>query len=146
MLKESTAEVKVRYAETDQMGVVYHANYLVWLEIGRESFLAQVLKKDYLDLERVNIISPVTSLQVKYIKSAVYGDVVTIKTSVKKFSPIRVTYYYKLFNKNDELLLTAETELVCVHKETFKVINMKKELPSWYSEYFKYMEEFHAEN
>lgn len=133
------ATLKVRYAETDQMGVVYHANYIVWLELGRESFLEQVLKKDYIELEERRIVAPITEVNVKYIKSAKYGDEITIHTWAAKATPLRVTYHYELYNQRDELLARAETQGVCVDKEQFKVINMKKEIPDWYDAYQQFM-------
>lgn len=129
------ATLKVRYAETDQMGVVYHANYIIWLELGRESFLTQVLQKDYLELEEKNIVAPITEVNVKYIKSAKYGDEITIHTWAAKATPLRVTYHYELYNQHGELLARAETQGVCVEKEGFKLINMKKEVPDWHEAY-----------
>lgn len=134
------ATLQVRYAETDQMGVVYHANYLIWLELGRDSFLTQVLKKDYVALEEMEIVAPITEVNVKYIKSAKYGDQITIHTWAAKATPLRVTYHYELYNQNGELLARAETQGVCVEKTTFKLINMKKTIPDWYESYQQFIE------
>lgn len=133
------AKLSVRYAETDQMGVVYHANYIVWLELGRESFLQQVLQKNYLDLEKQNIVAPITEVNVKYIKSAKYGDEITIHTWAVKATPLRVVYHYELFNQEGELLARAETQGVCVDKTTFQLINMKKSTPDWYEAYQQFL-------
>lgn len=133
------ATLKVRYAETDQMGVVYHANYIIWLELGRESFLEQILQKDYMELEEKDIIAPITEVNVKYIKSAKYGDTITIHTWASKATPLRVAYTYEIFNQHGELLAKAETHGVCVEKETFKLINMKKETPDWYEAYQQFI-------
>lgn len=133
------AKLKVRYAETDQMGVVYHANYIVWLELGRESFLEQILKKDYIELEKKGIVAPITEVNVKYIKSAKYGDEITIHTWAAKATPLRVTYHYELYNQNGELLARAETQGVCVEKDQFKLVNMKKEAADWYEAYQQFI-------
>lgn len=137
--KYGVATLQVRYAETDQMGVVYHANYAIWLELGRESFLTQILQKDYLELEERDIIAPITELNIKYIKSAKYGDEITIHTWAVKASALRVTYHYELYNQHGELLAKAETQGVCVKKETFQLVNMKKETPEWYDAYQQFI-------
>ncbi len=64
----SQKEIEVRYAETDQMGIVYHANYLIWLEIGRAHFIQQ-LGFQYTDMEKQGIVSPVIDLQISYKKT-----------------------------------------------------------------------------
>lgn len=133
------ATLKVRYAETDQMGVVYHANYIVWLELGREAFLDQVLQKDYIELEAQNIVAPITEVNVKYIRPAKYGDTITIHTWAAKATPLRVVYHYEIFNQDGELLAKAETQGVCVEKESFTLINMKKSVPDWYDAYQQFI-------
>lgn len=136
------ATLNVRYAETDQMGVVYHANYLIWLELGRDSFLTQVLQKNYIELEEKNIIAPITEVNVKYIKPAKYGDEITIHTWVAKVTPLRVVYHYELYNQNEELLARAETQGVCVEKETFKLVNIEKSAHDWYDAYQNFMKKY----
>src|SRR5699024_6918057 len=71
--------IEVRYAETDQMGVVYNANYLIWFEIGLTKLIEQ-LEFQYEEMEKDNIISPVIDVKVQYKKPAIYGDTVTILT------------------------------------------------------------------
>lgn len=129
----------VRYAETDQMGVVYHANYVIWLELGRESFLAQVLNKKYTELEAMDIVAPITEVNVKYKKPAKYGDAITIHTWANSATALRVVYHYHIYNQSGELLASAKTEGVCVNKDTFQLINMKKSVPDWYAAYQQFI-------
>src|SRR5699024_9719830 len=79
MLDINKTKIEVRYQETDQMGVVYHANYLVWFEIGRSKYIDQ-LGFNYVEMEKDNIVSPVIDLQISYKRPATYGDTVTIFT------------------------------------------------------------------
>ncbi len=78
-------EVEIRYAETDQMGVVYHSNYLVWLELGRTK-LIQDLGFSYVEMEKEGIISPVLDLQISYRKAMRYGEKAIVKTWVDTVS------------------------------------------------------------
>ncbi|MBU5860976.1 acyl-CoA thioesterase, partial [Vibrio cholerae O1] len=76
-------------AETDQMGVVYHANYLVWMEVGRTK-LIEDLGFRYADMEKDGILSPVIDIQISYKKPARYGETVTVKTWVDAYDGLRV--------------------------------------------------------
>src|SRR5690625_5397224 len=72
-LNKIRTQIEVRYQETDQMGVVYHANYLVWFEIGRTKFI-ESLGFNYADMEAHNVVSPVTNVNVSYKYPVQYGD------------------------------------------------------------------------
>lgn len=127
-------KVEVRYQETDQMGVVYHANYLVWFEIGRTKFIEQLGFK-YAEMEQNNIVSPVVDLQISYKRPAIYGDVLTIFTWLEKYSGIRTTYGYRIENKQNEILVTGTSDHVIVDKETFKPLQLRKVYPEWHQAY-----------
>lgn len=122
--------IEVRYQETDQMGIVYHANYLIWFEIGRTKFIEQLGFK-YAEMEKENIVSPVADLQIKYIKPAKYGDHITIETSLKVYNGIRTVYKYNIYNQNNELLARGTSTHVVVEKESFKLIRLKNVNPLW---------------
>jgi acyl-CoA thioester hydrolase len=130
----SEKKIDVRYAETDQMGVVYHANYLVWLELGRTQ-LIQDLGLSYVKMEEDGIVAPVLDLQISYKKPFRYGDIATVKTWIKSVSPLRVVYGYEILNQHGDLCVTAETTNVCVKKEGFRPISLKKQYPEWYAIY-----------
>nr|WP_246596134.1 thioesterase family protein [Bacillus alkalicola] len=126
--------IPVRYAETDQMGVVYHANYLVWCEIGRTKLIEDLGFK-YADMEKEGILSPVTSLQMNYKSPAKYGEKVMIETWIEKYNGIRVTYGYEIYNSAGETCLTGTSEHVLVNKETFRPVSIKKHFPDWHKVY-----------
>ncbi|GAA3323991.1 hypothetical protein GCM10020331_050080 [Ectobacillus funiculus] len=90
--------VEVRYAETDQMGVVYHANYVIWLELGRTQ-LIEDLGLSYVEMEKQGIVSPVLDLQVTYRKAMRYGERALVKTWIEALNPLRVVYGYEVYNE-----------------------------------------------
>src|SRR5699024_3161853 len=90
-----------RYAETDRMGVVYHANYLIWFEIGRTKLIEQ-LGLQYAEMEKDNIISPVIDVKVQYKKPARYGDTVTILTGWDDYNGLRTFHGYGVMNAQDD--------------------------------------------
>jgi acyl-CoA thioester hydrolase len=130
----STKEVEVRYAETDQMGVVYHANYLVWMELGRTK-LIQDLGFNYAEMEKDGIISPVLDIQVSYKKPLRYGEVAKVQTWIEEYDGLRVSYGYEIYTQEEELAVTAISKHVCVKKDTFRPISIKKLYPDWHNAY-----------
>jgi len=110
-------KIKVRYAETDQMGFVYHGNYAQYLEIGRLEWLSS-LGISYKEMESNNVILYVVELSVKYIKSAYYGDTLTVYTSLLKQPTASIEFNYEIHNSSGELLTTGHTKLVFINKES----------------------------
>jgi acyl-CoA thioester hydrolase len=102
---------RVRYGETDQMGVVYHGNYAQYLEMGRISWLRS-FNLSYKEMEESGVMLPVISLQVYYKKSALFDDVLTLKTYLKKTPSVRIEFEYTLMNQNNEIVAEANTVLV----------------------------------
>jgi acyl-CoA thioester hydrolase len=109
--------VRVRYAETDQMGVVHHGNYPTFLEEARTAWLRE-MGISYKKMEASGIGLPITSVSIKYKKSALYDDVLTIKTTLNKIPSVRLEFDYEIYNEAQELLVTAKTELVFINMET----------------------------
>lgn len=104
----STSTIRVRYAETDMMGVVYHGSYTPWLEVARtDLFRAQGLS--YRDLEAAGYRLPVLSLEVKYHRPAVYDDEIEITVRLTEPPRLRIRLSYEL-RRAEELLATASTE------------------------------------
>ncbi|WP_096154525.1 MULTISPECIES: acyl-CoA thioesterase [Bacillus] len=132
----STKEIEVRYAETDQMGVVYHANYLVWMELGRTQLIKD-LGFSYAQMEIDGIISPVIDIQVSYKKPLKYGEVATIGTWIEKYDGFRSVYGYEVLTPSGEVAIIATSSHVCVNKETFRPIKFKKVYPEWHEAYEK---------
>ncbi|MGO4886494.1 acyl-CoA thioesterase [Anaerobacillus sp. MEB173] len=130
----STSEIKVRYAETDQMGVVYHANYLVWFEIGRTEIIEH-LGFSYAEMERDGILSPVTDIQASYKSPARYGDTIIIKTWIEHYDGFRIVYGYEVGKQDGTVCVTGLSSHICVKKETFRPIRIEKKYPDWHAAY-----------
>ena len=138
---EHVTEIEVRYAETDKMGVVYHANYLVWLEIARTNFLNN-LGFPWIVFEEEGMLSPVLSCELHYGRPCTYGDTVQVYTRVTKLTPVRTEYSYRLYVKGDDVenerpRFTATTTHCLVEADTFKPVNQKKLYPDLYKAYEK---------
>ncbi|MGQ2982581.1 acyl-CoA thioesterase [Flavobacterium sp.] len=109
--------VRVRYAETDQMGVVYHGNYAQYFEMGRVEWLRD-LGVRYSDMEKSGIMLPVVSLTMNYKKPARYDDLLRVRTIMKKLTSVKIEFDYEIYNESDELLTTGNSILVFVNMET----------------------------
>ncbi len=103
----SRTQVTVRYAETDMMGIVYHANYLPWFEIGRTQLLKE-LGLPYRQLETDGYRLPVLEISAKYARPALYDDVLTIVTYLREKPLLRIRLDYEIF-RGEELLVTGES-------------------------------------
>lgn len=134
----NTTKIEVRYQETDQMGVVYHANYLVWFEIGRTKYIEQLGFK-YTEMEEQDLVSPVIDAQLSFKKPAKYGDDVTIETWLDAYDGLRTTYAYQITNGAGDVLVTGKTVHALVTKERFRPIRLGKVNPKWDEFYHKEM-------
>lgn len=118
---ESHSEIRVRYAESDQMGVAYHANYVIWCEVGRTDLIRR-LGMTYAEMERRGVMLAVADLQLRYHASARYDDVVKIVTRLTGVRSRMVTFSYELFKVRDdggdgERLASAHTALVSIGRD-----------------------------
>ena len=120
-MRKNKISFTVRYGETDQMGVVYHGNYAQYLELGRLSWLKD-LDVSYKKMEETGVILPVISLHINFRKSALYDDTLTVVTKLKKKPSVKIEFDYEIYNENDELLVTANTVLAFLNKETKRPI------------------------
>lgn len=134
MMHISKKEIEVRYAETDQMGVVYHANYVIWLEVGRTQLIKD-LGFSYAAMEEEGILSPVIDLQIQYKKPLKYGETAVIHTWVEEYTGVKVTYGYEILTPKGEISVTALSSHVCVKKDTFKPVQIRKYYPEWHQAY-----------
>lgn len=133
---ESIKHLDLRYSDTDQMGVIYHANYLSFFEQGRTKFYKDVGFL-YHETEQDGVIFPVREVQVKYIRAIRFGENIYIKTTLHQITKIKVTYYHEMFNDKEELKATAYTTVVSVDKKTFKTVRMNDRLPEVYKVYYE---------
>ena len=117
------ATLRVRYAETDAMGIVYHANYIVWFEVGRGEYMRQQ-GGDYAQLEAQGHYLPVIEVQARYLAPARYGDLITVRTRVEEVRSRQVTFAYEvIMAETGQLLATGQTKHVCVDEQgTIKTI------------------------
>ncbi len=108
---ESTTQMRVRYAETDQMNVVYYGNYAQYFEVGRVESIRQ-LGYTYKDMEASGVIMPVVELHVKYLRPATYDDLLTVKTQVREL-PVghRIEFYQEVFNEKGKMLTSGKVVL-----------------------------------
>jgi len=107
---------RVRYAETDQMGVVYHSNYLIWCEIGRTDHLRQ-LGSSYAELERQGLRLAVSDAQIRYHAPARYDDIIAIETWIERAQSRVLTFGYEIKRiepEPTERLATATTRLIAL--------------------------------
>ena len=113
----SETTIRVRYAETDQMGYVYYGNYAQYYEVGRVEALRQI-GTSYKEMEEDGVMLPVFTSNIRYIKPAVYDDLLVIKTSIKTLPSVRISFDYEIYNQKNELLNVANTVLVFINMKT----------------------------
>jgi len=118
---------KIRYAETDQMGVVHHANYLLYLEQARIDWLE---KKgiSYAELEQSGIMLPVYNINIDYKRPITFGDTVKVNVERGEMHGVRIPFDYKLYNSSNELVVEAQVTLIFLSSETRKPIKCPEDL------------------
>ena len=116
-MKDHQIQVRVRYSETDQMGVVYHGNYIPYFEIGRVEWLRNK-GISYKSMEESGIALPIVSMNINYKKSARYDELLTVHTVFKSRSSVKIEFDCAIYNESDELLTTAQFILVFVSLKT----------------------------
>jgi acyl-CoA thioester hydrolase len=107
--------IRVRYAETDRMGLLHHANYLVYFEQGRTELLRS-LGLVYKDIEDQGYLLVLTRVEIRYRRPARYDDLLTLRTTVLRTTAVRIDHGYKLF-RDGTLLAEGSTTLACVNRE-----------------------------
>lgn len=108
----SSTQVTVRYAETDMMGIVYHANYLPWFEIGRTTLLKEN-GFSYRELEAAGYRLPIVEIGAKYRRPALYDDTITIISTLTEKPSLRIKISYEV-KRGEELLMTGHSQNVFV--------------------------------
>ena len=105
-------QIRVRYQETDQMGVVYHANYLTYFEMARTESLRS-LGKTYRDLEESGCFLVVNKAECSYKRPAKYDDLITVRTFIERATHVKIEHRYEVY-RDEELLATGRTVLAAV--------------------------------
>lgn len=111
-----STKIRVRYADTDQMGYMYYGKYAEFYEVGRVEMLRS-LGLTYKAMEDSGIIMPVTELKCKYIRPAFYDEEITVKVIMEKMPSVRIHFRYELSNEKQELINLGETTLVFISQE-----------------------------
>lgn len=124
--------IELRYSDSDQMGVVYHANYFSFFEQGR----TEILKEygiDYYEIEKSGFIFPVREVGCTYLKSIRLGESIYCETSVLKLSKVRIDFEHNLYNIDGELKAKGHSSIISVNKSDFSIARMDKFLPDVYA-------------
>lgn len=132
----SQSKIRVRYAETDQMGVVYHGNYFAYFEAARGESIRE-LGITYADLEKMGVIMPVVEVQCRYLRPARYDELLTVRVMLKEL-PIhhKIEFHHEVFNEKEELLATARIILYFMESKTMKRTTMPEPLLEKIKPYF----------
>lgn len=141
----SEKEIEIRYAETDQMGVVYHANYVIWLEIGRTQLIKD-LGFNYASLEEKGFVSPVLDISVQYKKALRYGQVATVRTWVEEHGRLKTTYGYEILHEDGSIAATAKSVHTLIRKEDFRPVSLSKIDANWDAKYHEILQTEEVEN
>lgn len=118
-------QIRVRYAETDRMGLLHHANYLVYFEQARTELLREAAMS-YKQMEDEGFFLVLTKIEVKYKRPAKYDDVLTIRTTVARTTPVRIEHAYQVL-RDGELLADGSSTLACVDRA-----GKLQALPEWF--------------
>ena len=111
MFTYEVTDIRVRYADTDQMGYVYYGNYARFYEIGRVESLRS-LGFHYKEMEASGVMMPVYENKSRYLKAARYDDLLSIRVKIPELPKVRIIFQYEILNQQNELLNTGETTLV----------------------------------
>jgi len=116
---QSTAKIRVRYAETDQMGYCYYGNYAQYYEVARVETLRS-LGINYKDLEDLGFLLPVSDFNIKYVLPAYYDQELDVKCIIKETPDVKIKFFYETKNSKGELLNFGTTTLVFINSKTKK--------------------------
>ena len=113
-LKKKSIKLKVYYYDTDKMGVVYHSNYLKWMEMARTEYFRDVFP--YKSMEELGFILPVKTLNIDYIDSAKYDDEIEVFAKIEEINNVKIRFSYEMYDSKNVLKAKAETVNVFVDK------------------------------
>lgn len=125
------ADIRVRYAETDQMGIVHHSNYFVWFEVGRTECI-EVLGLSYQQLEDMGMMLPLVTCSCKFIEPAKYPEHLEIHTWVESIKAAKMVFGYHVIRKSDQKVLARGETVHGIVDNHFNILNVKKAFPKIY--------------
>jgi acyl-CoA thioester hydrolase len=126
-LKTTDVPIRVRYNETDQMGIVHHSNYIFYYEVARTELMRQ-MGTSYREMEERGALLVVRDVRSHFIAPAYYDEIWTGRTSIREMPTAKVTFDFEIFNERGELIHTGEVMLACVDKATRR----PKRAPDWF--------------
>jgi acyl-CoA thioester hydrolase len=133
---ETSFQIRVRYADTDQMSMVYHGNYVQYFEVGRTESIRH-LGFTYKDMEAMGVIMPVVEWHAKFVRPAHYDDLLTIKTVLKELpADHRVEFFQEVYNEQGKLLTTGKAVLYFIDAKTKSKTTMPEKLKERLQSYF----------
>lgn len=133
---EYKTQIRVRYADTDMMGVVYHANYAIYFEVARTEMF-RAIEMPYAELEKNGIRLPVVDLHCKYHRPALYDDLLTVTATMKEMPGVRIRFEYKVENQKGELLCEGDTVLVFTDINSGRPVRMPSYVGEVIQKYFE---------
>lgn len=139
-LKVIPYEHHVKYYETDQMGIVHHSNYIRWMEEARMDMMEQ-MGYSYKQMEELEVISPVISVQCEYKSMVRFSDTVIIEAKVARYNGIKLTVHYRMSNKETGELCTMAVSEHCFLNASGKPISLRHAYPEIDTKFFQIMDE-----
>lgn len=132
----SETQIRVRYAETDQMDVVYYGNYAQYFEVGRVEAIRQ-LGLSYKNMEAGGVILPVVEFTAKFLRPAHYDDLMTVRTTIKELpADHRILFHQEVYNEQGKLLTVGKVLLYFLKRDTMARTNMPADLAEKLAPYF----------
>lgn len=133
----SKTQIRIHYALTDQMGLVYYGNYAQLYEIGRTEALRS-LGLTYKEIEATGVIMPVTEMHTRFLRPALYDDLLTVVTMVKEM-PLhsKIVFHSEIYNEKNELLNVGDVTLYFIDAKTMKRTDIPQKIKEKLVEYFK---------
>lgn len=130
---EGEVKIRVRYKETDQMGVMHHSNYVNFYEVARTEFMREN-GLSYKEMEERGVMLPVREVYMNYLSPAYYDDLLTVKIKVARKPTVKLEFEHEVYNESGELINTGRVVLVFVNAETRRPCRA----PQWFLELFGY--------
>jgi len=132
----SETKIRVRYGETDQMGVVYYGNFALYYEVARVESLRQ-LGLTYRELEESGVMMPVIENKSKYLAAAKYDDLLTVVTTLREKPGVKIKFEYEIFNETGKLINQGETILVFLDMKTRRPCRAPEQMIKLLSPFFE---------
>ena len=133
-------KLKVRYVETDQMGIVHHSNYYAWFEVGRTEYITEI-GMTYKEMEEKSIMLPVVESSCRYMEGAKNEDLLIIQTFIKELNGAKVIFNYNVVRATDGKILAKGSTIHAFVNEKFRIINLKKTNTDIWSRFQKLLKE-----